>query len=169
MQPHIAQSSGRKDWRTSLPLVTGRQTNALVLYADPARLSLNVERRFVYVFILSSDGSSSLLWGKENSQRLPTKPALGAAYPAEITLRKQLLIGEPYGVDTYVLLTTANNISDTTVLEFDSVRSVSRNAESEDPLQNLLESVANPTRGARLVAPEDWSIHRLTVRSVAPQ
>ena len=162
--------TGRKQMRRILPVLKGDEFFSVVIQAEAETLNRGVEPRYVYVFTLDSDGVSQLIWpsrGQGNSQRLPA-PADNNGYPKTISLAEGISSGEPYGVDTYVMLTSLTAIPDATVLEFRGVRSRSRGGMDFNPLQNLLESVGNPKRAPKMEAPADWSIQRITVLSVAP-
>ncbi len=78
-------------------------------------------------------------------------------------------ISEPFGVDTYFLLTTEDPITNPGVLDFDGVRTKggTRGGGPEDPLTQLLNENGAATRGvASKPVPVRWSIEHLTLRSV---
>ena len=165
-----AGETGRKQMRRVLPVLKGDEFFSVVIQAEDEALKRGVEPRYIYVFTLDSDGVSQLIWpgrGQGNSQRLPAL-ADNASYPKTISLAEGISSGEPYGVDTYLMLTSLTAIPDATVLEFRGVRSGSRGGVDSSPLQKLLESVGNPKRAAVMKAPADWSIQRVAVLSVAP-
>ena len=101
------------------------------------------EPRYVYVFAIDSSGRSTLLFPRDGSveNRFP----IGAATP-EIALgdAAAFTITEPYGRDTYILLTTDEAIGDPWVLQWDGVRAPSAQRLSQ------------------------WSLERITVTSVPP-
>jgi len=73
-------------------------------------------------------------------------------------------IDEPFGTDTYVLLTTATKLPEPEVLKFEGV--VQRGAsDGNNPLVNLLQSTSAGTRGSGLEAPTDWGVQLLQVHS----
>lgn len=147
-------------------VVKNGENLALVLSAEAGALQEKIEPRFIYVFILDGNGRSQLLWpanGQGNSQRLPP---LSENPPEEIPLDSTISVGPPFGVDTYILLTSGTAIPDATVLTFDGVRSGGTRG-SSSPLQNLLKGVGAATRGVARETPVDWSIQRISVRSVA--
>lgn len=151
--------------------VTNGEKFSLGLRADREALKRSVEQRFVYVFTLDSSGGSKLLWprgGQGNSQRFPPLKASLNPPDEEIPLNVRFTVSEPFGIDTYILLTTATAIPDATVLEFDPVRKRSAAGErgETNPLQRLLGSIGSATRGAHMEVPANWSIERLAVRSV---
>ena len=77
-------------------------------------------------------------------------------------------VGEPYGIDTYILLTTEQPILNPEIFEFDGARSKgsARGGRSGDPLTQLLSDVGAGTRGPIRPVPSEWSLERLTLRSV---
>ena len=156
------------------------QSCQIVLRADPKALDTFIEKykdapqgvpkSFVYVFVIDNDGSGTLIFPRpEDNGVLNHLPAgqMGAAtltLPPEIPISQTLTITEPFGVDSYMLLTTATALSDPKVLTFDGPggsRGVG-NGGLEDLLGGLGES-----RGVRIPTPSDWSIQRSFIRSVA--
>jgi hypothetical protein len=72
----------------------------------------------------------------------------------------------PFGLDTYILLTTDENIPDPYILEFDGIRTRGQ-TRGEDPLlAKLLYAVGTGSRRPGAVAPMNWSIDRMYLRSV---
>jgi hypothetical protein len=85
-------------------------------------------------------------------------------YPVEISLGDPQLftITPPFGVDTYILLTTDEAIS-TDALAWEGVRT--RGAGSS-ALTTLLSNTGAATRGPQPITPAHWSVERLTIKSV---
>jgi hypothetical protein len=80
-----------------------------------------------------------------------------------------LEIGEPWGTDTYVVISTKDAIPNPNIFDFEGVQST-RGAQSRgpsgSPLQDMLDSCGNSTRGAYAAkAPSEWSIERITFQS----
>jgi hypothetical protein len=153
-------------------------TYALALEARPGDLKPPLVRRFVYVFSVDAHGARTLLFprsGQGNVEnRLPwARPAGssdGERFPAEIVLTRgaAFRVGPPFGVDTFVLLTSREPI-DPGVLEEEGARTRGAPATDtpETPLARLFASVGSAaTRGVQLALPVDWSIERLSLRSV---
>lgn len=147
------------------------ETFQLVLRADVEALKRGVEQRYVYVFILDSHGASTLLFppsGQGNVEnRLPYQDVLGQP-PTELLLNTDITIGPPFGLDTYVLLTSKETIPDPGVLDTEGVRTA--RGEKETPLAQLLGDISSGQRGAQRIATSaDWSIERVLLRSQPKQ
>jgi hypothetical protein len=144
-----------------------RESYGLVLRADSARLARPVDIRYVYVFALDSFGNCTLLFPRAGTgnieNRVPYESS--SATPVEIALGRPVLfsVGPPYGLDTYVLLTSEQAIPDPDGLAFEGVRT--RGDLSTSPLANLLMSIGGSTRGPQPIIPADWSLHRMFIRS----
>jgi hypothetical protein len=89
-------------------------------------------------------------------------------YPAKFQLGPESLfrISEPFGLDTYILLTTTEPLPNPEVLNFSGVRSRGEEKGLGDPLSELLNDVGSGSRGQRNVAPTSWSVQRLMIQSV---
>jgi hypothetical protein len=157
----------------------------VVLQADSKTLAGFVERykdaphgmpvSFVYVFVIDSEGRGQLIFPKLRDNgvvnRLPA--AMGAegmvSLPAEIPVSDLLTIDAPFGVDSYLLLTTAGALGNPDVLNFEGP-GASRGARGlgdNDALSHLLGGLGEGSRGVRIPAPTDWSIQRTFIRSIA--
>lgn len=147
--------------------VIGGEAYELVLRAAlplPAR----VASRYFYVFVIDSDGKSFLAYPQSEGSvenRFPTgapttEIALGEAGAIEIR--------EPYGVDTYFLLSTDEPLRNPGVLEWDGVRAPAAPANAT-PLEQLLLLTGSARRGSRVVTPATWSIERVVFESVPPR
>src|SRR5205085_730660 len=143
--------------------VTGEESYTLFLRAPakPARL----QPRYVYVFTIDSNGRSTLLFPTAGSveNHLPLAPAA----PQEIALPGGLDVTPPYGVDTYVLLTTDEPLSNPWILEWNGVRGPTPSPQT--PLEQLLCLTSDSGRNAAVVTPTTWSIERFVCESVAPR
>jgi len=163
--------------RTTVPLHGGEQYK-LFLQLDPKYKDSRAARRWVYVFVIDQQGAGHLLFpnpdsGNEGNQ-LPRSPKaedkFGAAVPL-IRLLDQpadLKINSPWGVDTYILISTLEPLPNPSILDFDGVPTDSgqSRALSSSALQNLLDSCGNSTRDAISdKAPSEWSIERTVFRS----
>ncbi len=151
----------------------GNEQYALTL-RSPATLHAWPLPRYVYIFVVDSFGRSTLLFPRNASveNRFPIPPAPGAAGtipPSEIALGAPAAFRTvpPYGLDTYILFTTSEPLSDPWVLEWDGVRT--RDGTPSTPLEALLASVGAAERSARsLRVPANWSIVRETFRTIQP-
>jgi len=157
--------------RIATPIVKGGQHLEIVLKADPNKLKGFQEPRKVYVFGINSFGGCRLFFprGADDQRNLiPTKNADGT-YDKEIVVGK-IKVTEPWGVDSYITLTTERPIGDLTVFDCEVVRTRGAVAvrDANNPLINLLRSNGSTTRGWGEETPANWSIHRLSVRSIPP-
>ena len=72
----------------------------------------------------------------------------------------------PFGLDSYVLLTTTEQLPDPGLLEFDPV--LTRGARGpSSPLGDLLSSASSGRRGMERPVPSNWAVHYLQIRSTA--
>ena len=142
----------------------------LLLLTAPSSVRV-VDRRYVYAFVVDSFGKRTLLFpppGHGNVENhLPYEG--GVPRPAELVVGTPFRIGQPLGMDTYVLLTTRDPIP-VPELVLDGEGARTRSAEAltvpADGLTRLLLAVGDPTRG-RPPTSVYWSIQRLGIISVA--
>ncbi len=159
-----------------LALVPMTNTNAVdvsnpVHESDSLRLALQStapvkDPRWVYVMDIDCHGNGSLIYPQNYSEN---------QYPGEgdqdlqVILRHapKLVVGPPYGVDTMILLTTAQPLPDPSVLNFEGVaRGATRGAQT--PLERLLSGASSGTRGFEkpVEVPTNWGIEVQSLRSV---
>jgi hypothetical protein len=122
------------------------------------------ERRWVYVLDIDCHGSGSLLYPldyAENQFPSDADRGLEFALPGAPVLR----IGPPYGVDTLVMLSTAQPLPDPYALEFEGV-ATRGDASEGSPLAKLLANTSRGTRGVPGAIPTDWGIELTTLHSV---
>ena len=138
---------------------------------DPSRAAGAITQRWVYVFGIDSYGNSKLLFppitqGNVGNQ-LPVKVAGEDKYLAQILLPGgEIHVTPPFGVDSYVLLTTEEQVPDPSVFEARGVRTRSFHAGPANPLDALLRRVGDHTRGfASEETPTSWSIQRISLKS----
>ncbi|PYQ27621.1 MAG: hypothetical protein DMF56_19285 [Acidobacteria bacterium] len=150
-------------------VLTAGEPYHLALRATARPMPPRVAPRYVYVFVIDSFGRSTLLFPRnaavENWFPLPsTGPP-----PAEIAPDGQRTFhaAEPYGIDTYALLSTDEPLPNPWILEWDGVRT--RTGDATTPLEELLVSIGSPERSVVLERlPVRWSLQRLVFRSIAP-
>jgi hypothetical protein len=125
-----------RDHAWAVDTVVGGDRYDLVL----RRRSPSVDARYVYVVVVDSEGTSTLLYPRDGSveNRFPNDASsdeisLGDAAAFEVTA--------PYGLDTYILFTTDEPLADPYVLQ-------------SDPARGSSQRLAH------------WSIERVTLRSV---
>jgi len=124
-----------------------------------------ISPRFVYIFSIDSFGRSQLLFPNKFQGTVENRlPDAGLKAPNQIELAK-FKVGPPFGLDTYVLLTTSEPLSDTDVLNFEGVGGKGGRPEGT-PLTRVLRDVQEGSRGTESIPmPTDWSISRLIIRS----
>jgi hypothetical protein len=125
--------------------------------------------RWVYVLGIDCQGKGTLMWPYEGGPPASRFPAAANGGLGEILLPGDPFpVDEPYGTDTYVLLTTSTPLSDSSALEFKGV--VTRSAKSGtpvDPLEDLLDSTSAGTRAGRRPTPTNWSVQSIETQSSA--
>ncbi len=123
-----------------------------------------IERRWVYVLDIDCHGKGSLVYPLDYAEnQFPSDSDSGREFvlPGARTLR----VGPPFGVDTLILLSTAQPLPDPYALNFEGVaRRESRGIES--PLEKLLANASGGTRGILGEVPTNWGIALTTMRSV---
>jgi caspase domain-containing protein len=122
------------------------------------------QRRWVYVLDIDCHGKGSLLYPRdyaENQFPSDADTALDFVLPGSPTLR----IGPPYGIDTLVMLSTAQPLPDPYALEFEGVATRGA-ATPASPLQRLLTDTSRASRGAPTPIPTDWGLTLTTLHSI---
>jgi hypothetical protein len=147
-------------------VLIGDEQYEVVLYS-PGALPARVRQRYVYVFVIDSFGKTTLLFPQGGSveNRLPI--ALPAPRMIRLGDDASFEVAPPYGVDTYLLLTTDEPLPDPWILQSDAVRT--RAPASPTPLEQLLILAGAPARTGFVVTPASWSIDRAVFESVAPR
>jgi hypothetical protein len=156
-----------KSERIATPTVKGGQRLQVILKAEPDKLAAFQEPRKVYVFAIDSFGQCLLLFprGADDQRNLmPYKDAEGHS-PPEVPVRT-VNVTAPWGVDSYIMLTTEKPIGDLTVFECQAVRTRGAARDANNPLTNLLRRNATVSRGIGDETPANWSIQRLPLRSI---
>jgi hypothetical protein len=130
---------------------------------------------WVYVLDIDCHGQGTLLYPRDYSEnQYPDQGAMqteGQNGGLQIKLRHSptLKVGAPYGVDTMILLGTAQPLPDPTVLDFEGVsRPAARGGVS--PLEELFAKTSRGMRGAGSESdgeiPMGWTIQAMTLRTV---
>jgi hypothetical protein len=123
-----------------------------------------IEKRWVYILDIDCHGKGTLLYPLDYAEnQFPSAADNGRQFvlPGARTLR----IGPPYGVDTLILLSTAQPLPDPYVLNFEGVASRGTRG-MESPLEKLLNHTSGGTRGFSGEIPTDWGIALTTIRSI---
>jgi Caspase domain len=149
--------------QTSLPSDQAAQQDDRLQMALQASAPVT-ERRWVYVLDIDCHGKGSLLYPRN---------ATGNQFPSDADHDRQfvlpgsptLRIGPPYGIDTLVMLSTAQPLPDPSALEFEGVATRGLGGDAS-PLGKLLADTSRGTRGAPADVPTNWGIDLLTLHSV---
>jgi hypothetical protein len=159
----------------SLAVVPADSTNAVdatqpLRQGDQVKLVLQssarvIERRWVYVLDIDCHGHGQVLFPSGYAEnQFPNEGDTGR----EIVLPgKAIPVGEPFGVDTLILLSTAQRLPDASQLNFEGVvsRGGTRGVTSASPLEKLLNQTSGGTRGFAEPVPTNWGIGLMTVHS----
>ncbi len=161
----------------SLALVPAAGSNALntsqaVHQGDSLKMALQsssrvIERRWVYVLDIDCHGQGTVLYPHNYAEnQFPNDADNGRQIilPGAPTLR----IGPPYGVDTLILLSTAQPLPDPYALNFEGVASRGTRGVAS-PLEKLLNQASGGTRGFSGEVPTNWGIGLTTVHSLPKQ
>lgn len=155
----------------------GKRRYHLVLRRSEGSRSEALYAHYVYAFVIASDGSSVLLFPPaergdvENLLPItatPGEPVSDA--PIEIPLgpARPFVVGEPYGLDTYFLLTTDEALPSLASLEWNGVHRT-RSGLPRSALEDLLAQTLAGTRAAEPIrTPANWSIEKIVFESVPP-
>jgi hypothetical protein len=122
-----------------------------------------VDRRWVYVLDIDCHGQGTVLYPRDYAEnQFPNDADNGRQFvlPGAPVLR----IGPPYGVDTLILLSTAQPLADPFVLNFEGVASRGTRGVAS-PLEKLLNQTSGGTRGFSGEVPTNWGIGLMTVHS----
>lgn len=142
---------------------------ATVRQGDLLKMALHssdrvIEKRWVYVLDIDCQGKGTLLYPVNDSgNQFPNAADTGRQFilPGAPALR----IGPPYGVDTMILLSTAQPLPDPYALNFEGVASRGTRG-SGSPLEKLLNQTSGGTRGFSGEIPTSWGLGLITIRSV---
>ncbi|HEY7568608.1 MAG TPA: hypothetical protein VH762_13615, partial [Gemmatimonadaceae bacterium] len=138
----------------------------LVLRRDSSVSAGKIEPRWVYVLAIDSYGRGIPLFPSAGlgGNQLPMDSAGVRIAPLEFTLprRAPIRIVPPYGVDTFILLTTSEPI-DPEVLRFDGVRGASEGGSGA--LSQLLSRVGRKRGVGDDASTAQWSVQHLALRS----
>lgn len=155
--------------KTKGPLLAG-DIYGLVMRADRKKLEAaeKKEKRYVYVFSIDNHGRGTLLFpGKTQMDSGNYFPA-NEEWPTEIKLGKEKLfrVRDPFGMDTFILLTTNDAISNPDVINFEGVRREATRGLLNTPLERLLYGIGSPVQRSSMTTPVNWSIQRLPILSI---
>lgn len=142
--------------------------NQLTHQGDEFRLALTANDRvstprWVYVLDIDCHGAGQLLYpGNYTGNQFPNKGDDELQFP--LPGARAVQIGEPYGVDTLILLSTEQPLPDPFALNFEGVASRGTRGVTS-PLEKLLSDTSGGTRGIEEPEPTNWGISLSTVHS----
>jgi hypothetical protein len=146
--------------------LSGGTTYRFVLRARSGAPAATFQPRYFYVFLIDSHGRSTLLFPRNSiAQPFPAGPAA----PPEIPLIPGggVTVAEPYGMDTYFLLSSDEAIADPWILDWDGPRA--RGPRGHTGLDELLAQTGGWARGGEPpLVPAGWSVERKLFESVPP-
>ena len=144
--------------------LVGEESYHLLLRLGTPALAPRMQQRYTYVFVIDSEGRSTLLFPRLGSveNRLP----VALPPPPSIDIGESFDVASPYGIDTYFLLTTDEPLPDPGILEWDGVRA---GASPRTPLEELLILTAGGSRGRTITVSETWSLEKIVFESVSPR
>lgn len=157
---------------TTGPLIQD-EIYGLVLQADKNRFKSGkpiqpIQQRYVYAFAIDSNGKGTLLYPplhlRTADNCFPINPD-DTSEEIELGNKRLFRIKEPFGVDTFILITTTDALLNPAVLDFAGVRRESPKGKLT-PLEELFFDLSIPSRSLRRhLLPMDWSIQRLPILS----
>jgi hypothetical protein len=166
-----------RERKTENAVVHDDEEYNFVLYADPAvlRAMTVVDKRYVYVLGLNPHGEIGVFYAPDADALVSKVPALPAGVE-DARVPDQFLVGStdvgvrirpPFGVDTYILITSNEPLDYIRANAQEGVRG-QRTVRRSTGLEVLLEG-GTRRRGEPLSTPPDWSIQRLQVVSAPKQ
>jgi hypothetical protein len=144
------------------------------LTADPEELAAitktgQIATRWVYVIAIDRDGNTDVVIPGSQSNVGNHVPGDDDKPSAEIQMTSNpydLSIAPPFGLDTFILLTTEDEL-DPRIFSAQGVRTRSASRGTGNPLADLLQNIGvnSRSRGDKAVS-ANWSVQRVTFRSV---
>lgn len=159
--------------------LVGEKRYQLVLRQRQPMPSQPLYARYIYAFVIDSDGRGVLLFPRpaagsvENLLPFTSTPGQPLSQPpAEIPLvdARPFMVGPPYGMDTYFLLSTEEPLPSLAGFDWTGVRSPNGYLKG-NPLEELLASTLTGIRspGNPIRTPPTWAIDKVVLQSVAPR
>ncbi len=147
------------------------ETYGLVLAVDKTnKANWDGSKRYVYVFSIDAEGNTKLFYGGKGVENKMPRLDDKNEVPDYIPLGRQPLfrVTGPYGVDTYVIITTDEPITNPELLESSGVRTRDGSeARGQKKWTDMFKNAGSGARGAGDIAPTNWSVVRVSVRSVS--
>lgn len=167
----VTKSGSGKNGIIQDGMVVEGEKYGLELRAE-GKITASTPRRWVYVLAIECSGEGVLLYPRSGEGNfLPERGPGTNAWPTEIDLSggsESFSVSSPFGVDTYILLTTADQIADVSAFNFSGVLQATRGG-PQSPLGQLLGNASANTRGTNPAVPVNWSVQYMPIRSVAAE
>lgn len=171
---NVADGSRRFDGDT---LIVGEQYRVVLETSfaelEKARvkaMSAKAERRFLYLFIMDRSGNGYLLYPAAEFGNVENDVVMFSDLPTEIKIPSGdgvlFEVAEPVGLDSFYLISTAQPIPQPGVFNFEGVRTRGPAPGEQTDLSRLFHALGSGTRGAKQPVPTNWSLQRITVRSI---
>ena len=141
--------------------VEGDQLDLILRSNGP--IAPQIAPRWVYVMAIDCAGRGVLLYPRSGVEN---KYPREGANNDEIAIlgRGYLKVAPPFGMDTYILLTTDAQLPDPSALDFEGVLTKG-GTRGSSPLQNLLGGASKGTRGVTSELPTQWSAQTVHLMS----
>ena len=153
------------------PEVTTLKPDEVVQQNDRLRIALDANERvpaarWVYVLDIDCHGKGTLLYpSAPGGNQFPD--LAGSPHHFQLPGSPTLRIGPPFGIDTFLYITTEQPLSDPFVLNFEGVSTrAGATRSATNPLEQLLSNTSAGTRGAIPELPSNWQIESLQIKSV---
>ena len=154
-----------RDGEMARDSVTGGEKYVLVLRVRSLPMPQHVPQRYIYAFVVDSNGKSTLLFPPPESGSVENRfPLLAPDDEIELGDVSAFEAAAPYGVDTYFLLSTDEPLPDPMILEWDGVRGP-RN-QQPTPLEEILQLTSSGRRSISLPTPLSWSVDKTFYESM---
>jgi hypothetical protein len=128
-----------------------------------------LEKRWVYILDIDCHGDGNLLYPLNYSEN---------RFPNDANDQRQIVlpggpvlkVGAPFGMDTILMVSTAEPLSDPYSLSFKGVGTRGGISQPRSPLERLLSSTSSGTRGLDMQeVPTNWSVSISGLQSVPAQ
>jgi hypothetical protein len=133
-------------------------------------MSANAERRYLYFFIMDRSGNGYLLYPAAEYGNVENDVVMFSDLPTEIRIpdKEGVLfeVAEPVGLDSFYLISTAQPIPQPGIFNFEGIRTRGPATGEQTDLSRLFHALGSGTRGAKQPVPTNWSLQRITVRSM---
>jgi hypothetical protein len=154
------------EYYTAGTVYEGQQFSLVLLTNKDKLKTWSGKSRYVYVFTIDVNGRTQQIFPFQNTgnegNKLPNKVY---EFEEEISLGNvSFTISEPFGVDSYFLITSDEAINNFQAFNSDGV--VTRGGGSGSPLENLINDVGVGSRGiSNNATPANWGFQRIAITS----